>query len=420
MNTNNHSTQDLLLEDELNLSLGSNLTDISACSSRAIKTETDSVLSISPLRPTKLLYIHIGKAAGTSLNNLLLRHFPNGKGITHIESKPYWLDPNRTKDLLGFDFISGHISLPAFRKRVTEKGYFIISIFRNPVEHIASHLVWVKQMCSPGKEDFLAGHPEWVQEIARKLWNIDFSSNEEIADFFDSMTDMEAALFDNAQTRYLLNIPGKKRVSETDSQSAKKMLNKIDLVGTTEHYDEFATLLSFVMNWPVPRQSEKLNTASTKFGLDINSAGFERAVERVIWSDRIIYEAATKRMAPQVNKYVLGNQSEKKSFVTKRIVMDQVVAHLDTVRPDWVSGWAMNEGQPDVPIAVRLYSEKTQRTWIRLANQPRIDLKQKGLHPTGQCGFVFALEGDEILRHDDEIIVSVMWSDKIWRRQVAA
>ena len=303
---------------------------------------------------------------------------------------------------------------------MTESGYFVIATFRRPVEHVASHLAWLKQMCSPGKEDFLAGHPAWVQEIARKLWKIDFASNEAIAAFFDSMTDMEAALFDNAQTRYLINIPGTKRVDKKDVALAMEMLGRVDLVGTTEHFDEFITLLSMAMNWPMPEQSGKLNTAGSKFGLDVNSRGFERAVEKVIWADRRIYEAALKRMLPQVRKYVLGVEPGQSFGIPNRDALGPVSAHLDVARPDWVSGWAIYKNRPDVPVAVRLFSMKTGRSWVRAADQFRSDLKQLNMHPTGQCGFVFSLGEGESLPADDEIIVAPMWSDKVFRRPLTA
>jgi len=370
----------------------------------------------------KVLYIHVGKTAGTSLNAFLLGHYPQGKGVVHIENLPAWSDPTKKAELLNYDFISGHISLPAFRTKVDASGYLVLATFRNPLEHIASHLVWLKNMCSPGNESFLAGHPEWVQEIARKLWNVDFSSNQQIASFLSQMSPMETALLDNSQSRYMLSIPGTQKVDNTTLASALSTLHTVDLVGTTEHYDEFIALLCTTMNWQLPGRVEKHNVAQTKFGINILSDGFAEAVESVIWADRKLYEAALKKMSQQVYTRLMGLSPGGLKQVTTATVQlsgGPIIGSLDATTPNRISGWIMLTKRPDVPLVVRLTSKRTGHVWLRCADMIRNDLREKGLHPTGACGFIFALDGDDVLAEGDEITVSALWFSKIWNATVA-
>ena len=63
--------------------------------------------------------------------------------------------------------------------------------------------------------------------------------------------------------------------------------------------------------------------------------------------------------------------------------------HLDLVSNQVVRGWVMSTISDD-PIMVDLYIDG-KKLMSGLANKPRPRLKEKGLHTTGLCGFIFTL-----------------------------
>jgi len=67
-----------------------------------------------------------------------------------------------------------------------------------------------------------------------------------------------------------------------------------------------------------------------------------------------------------------------------------VKGFLETVEPRWVAGWSFVDGQKK-PIEVRLWIDGVVRARM-VADQERKEMRSRGLHPTGRCGFRFMLE----------------------------
>jgi hypothetical protein len=215
--------------------------------------------------PNKILYVHVGKTAGTALNKYIGSHFDAEECRVHIENDPHWATTNVSKYICR-RFLSGHISLPRFMGSYPFHDYYKMATFRRPIDHIISHLSWVRHLSDKGQESFLAGHPAWVQDISRKLSTLDFSESNQLSIFARTLTNMEAALFDNSQTRYLLNIPGSKLVDKSKMMEALRNLDFLDRVGTTEKYSETLILLARDMGWSIPSISERLNEPKLNMG----------------------------------------------------------------------------------------------------------------------------------------------------------
>lgn len=76
---------------------------------------------------------------------------------------------------------------------------------------------------------------------------------------------------------------------------------------------------------------------------------------------------------------------------------------LNKVESRLVSGWAIGIST-DEPVQIILL-HKGEEIAKTIANKPRPALKEKGIHPTGLCGFVFKFKSDSCLRVGDEVEV---------------
>lgn len=82
------------------------------------------------------------------------------------------------------------------------------------------------------------------------------------------------------------------------------------------------------------------------------------------------------------------------------------VGVVDKVRTNVVSGWAMFKKSPRAAeVALRINGEEVM---AMRAKRLRKDLLDKGLHPTGQCGFMFKLPSGKELQPGDQVSVRVV------------
>jgi hypothetical protein len=66
---------------------------------------------------------------------------------------------------------------------------------------------------------------------------------------------------------------------------------------------------------------------------------------------------------------------------------------LDSLGPEWITGWAFSRDDPEVPVEIEFEFESGP--WVHgRADEPRGDLKDAGVHPTGRCGFRIELPSE--------------------------
>lgn len=79
---------------------------------------------------------------------------------------------------------------------------------------------------------------------------------------------------------------------------------------------------------------------------------------------------------------------------------------LDEARGNRISGWAMYSQAPH-RVANILIKINDDREFVILADRFRKDLLDKGIHPTGKCGFLLTLPVESTLRPRDTISLRV-------------
>ena len=83
--------------------------------------------------------------------------------------------------------------------------------------------------------------------------------------------------------------------------------------------------------------------------------------------------------------------------------LTDTMGYLDRIGKDRVHGWA-KPTRGHEPVTVELYINGN-KTMEATADRLRQDVKDRGVHPTGLCGFIFDLSGKVELKHGDVIAV---------------
>jgi hypothetical protein len=244
----------------------------------------------------KILYIHIAKTGGSSVNEFISSHFSPEEVFVHVESSPGWYKNILNKERV---FISGHIYYPVFKELLGSlDGYLKVVTLRNPIQHVISHLAWVRHLSDPeGKARFrFDSHPKPVQEMSLKLAKINLGDPIHISKFISEMNNFEYNLMDNTQTRYLSKITPGAYVSDSNLYSAKKNLEEFEVIGITTKMDDFFKFLSTKVGWETPALSSipKVNRLSNKYGMDSNDEKLVTALMPLIRYDMELYDSLDK------------------------------------------------------------------------------------------------------------------------------
>jgi hypothetical protein len=239
----------------------------------------------------QLLYVHVAKTAGTSLNNFIASHFAAGDFTVHLENVPEW---KKSRSIARQRFVSGHLRYEELKKHLDTGPFVKVVTFRPPIEQVISHLAWVRHFSDPGFEAELDRHPEYIRLLSQKLVEIDLSSPARISHLIENLNDRELALLDNSQTRYLCGEGLGRLVTENDLASARENLKEFDAIGTTEDLGKLIARICSLMGWELPGSEPRDNVQSEKYGLDSTNPEIGSALQPLIAHDRALYKHVTE------------------------------------------------------------------------------------------------------------------------------
>lgn len=246
-----------------------------------------------PVFKNKIFFMHIAKASGTSLNDFIAGHYANDRVQVHLEGKKDW---TQNKQLLfNFDFLSGHLRLLNVMRYHNLKSWLKVTLLRDPLDHLISHLAWVKHVGSNPYSLFFLRHSAKVKELAKRTHAYNFSRAGELEDFMETLTEHDKNLFDNCQTRYFLPATQRGDLTEKDCAAAVRNLAAFNLIGVSECYDGFIEKLCSLKKWPVPQKSKRLNVSQNKFGLTPTTAAQRKVLEKFVRYDYILYRKVIER-----------------------------------------------------------------------------------------------------------------------------
>jgi len=181
----------------------------------------------------RLVFMHIAKAAGSTVNAYLASHYAKGSFLLHLESEKAWRsDP---ASLQKYDLLSGHVGLHSLQRRLGLSQYRLVTVVREPYAQLYSHLAWIRRLSDPGEELRLSRHPDYIKTFSRKLADCDFSHPADLRRLIASLDDAERQLVDNCQVRYFARVEAGARVDAGSLAAALAGVRQFDRIGLAAH-----------------------------------------------------------------------------------------------------------------------------------------------------------------------------------------
>ena len=236
----------------------------------------------------RLLFMHIAKAAGSTVNRFLASHYAEGSYLLHIESEAAWRDDPGS--LHKYDLLSGHVGLFALKRRFGTGGYRLVTVVREPFAQLTSHLAWVRRLSDPGEEQRFNRHPEYVQAFSRKLAGLDFTHVADLRRLIAGLSDVERQLVDNCQVRYFTRVENNASVTADDLLSAQGATTEFHRIGLAEDLEGFLSALAGDFGWPAPDRTARDNVTRNFYGLEQGGPEVRAALQPLARYDMQLYD----------------------------------------------------------------------------------------------------------------------------------
>lgn len=236
----------------------------------------------------KIFFLHIPKTAGSSLNQMLSEHFKKKKTKLHIESdrKNNYNAVNPQK----LDFISGHIRLHDVINQFSLNNFLRVTILRNPYDQLISHINWLRFIGTNPDGKFFKAHSKPIQELSLQTKQYNFEETDEVERFVKEMPPLGHRLFNNCQTRFLLNKKNPEAISGESAKEAIETLHYFDIIGTVEQLDLFMQKVYQKMDWGKPKKILKTNELNNKYKLQRDSDDLKKVLAPLLTEDQVLYD----------------------------------------------------------------------------------------------------------------------------------
>lgn len=239
----------------------------------------------------KIYYVHIPKTAGSTLNYHLGEYYGSHNSWVHFEGNKNWSKPYKAAIVKNYNFLSAHMNYVDVSERLDLSNYKIVTLLRNPLKQLISHLNWVARVSDDPSSRFFKNHPKVIQDLSVKLRNIKWEDVDTLHHFVKNLSLHERNLFDNCQTRYLVSKQTRsEKINVKCVDEALKNLEAIDVVGQTERYDDFLNKVINVNELDERISKESKNISQKIVNIDTADSDVIEILSPLFEVDTLVYQ----------------------------------------------------------------------------------------------------------------------------------
>ena len=244
----------------------------------------------------KIVYMHMAKTAGSSVN----RFFENALGrencINHVERFPL---EQRLEYLERSAYLSGHIySSDIFQLTKNRDDIYIFTFMRDPLKQIASHIHWLDHYNDPPFRKESERFGEALRQVIEALRVVDLNSPDELDELMTNLPPWGLRMLDNMQTRYMCGERRSIPLSLINARTAFRVSGRFDRIGFVEDMDVSLAAIANDLGLPIPEAgAPRVNEAKSSRTLDLSLPVVRTVLGKRIIADQRLYALARRREA---------------------------------------------------------------------------------------------------------------------------
>ncbi len=279
----------------------------------------------------QVLYVHIPKAAGSALNAFFIEQYGAQRCLPHAENRLSRPDRN-IGEVEEYLYVSAHMAYPVLRGMLDLQSRFVMTVMREPIEQLISHIAWVRYQADPAQKHAYKALPPHVQGLVDRLSANDIANPVILEQLLEDMEHPELSFFDNCQTRYL-HPPVRGPMGPGTVAHAKRNLRALDFVGVHDRMADVFAYLSFTLGLPPGSAGRRVNESKRKYGLDASDPAIREVLRPYVALDQELYETAQSLFAASMYRMLDQAQS-----LDPRVINRDVLARLIEHRANQTTG----------------------------------------------------------------------------------
>ena len=225
-----------------------------------------------------VFFMHIAKTAGSYINKWLSSSLPDGVVIDHIESR---LPPGASIEGLlenGARIISGHIRYHHWLEltKRCEAKFVVVSAVREPIEQLASHILWLDHYNDPKFRSEYLALDESTRRVVDEIGATRLDSPGSLDTFMTNLSPRATSLLDNCQSRYFISGHGSpvgvcEPLTLGHAAFLDQMLDRFDHIVLHNRLREGLIELGEKLGVPLSFPEGKINTAKSGRSINLDS-----------------------------------------------------------------------------------------------------------------------------------------------------
>ncbi len=239
--------------------------------------ESDRICA-TPQRVTgsPIFFMHIAKTAGSYLNATLEEALGADQIATHVEHRMGAAADLRGLLSCGRTVISGHVMNGLWETIAAgvETRFRKVTILREPVAHLASHLLWLDHYNRPEFRRDYALLDEAHQRVADRIGAVDLTDIGHLDHYLATLGPVEKRLFDNCQSRYFIGAGHRDPrmtgvLTLADVRQLRVAAKGFDLILCQDRMAEGLAALGNLIGVPLVPLERRVNEAKSARTIDI-------------------------------------------------------------------------------------------------------------------------------------------------------
>lgn len=227
---------------------------------------------------TPIFFMHIAKTAGSYVNEVFRDAFGDDKVLLHAENRI-----GSTHDLMsvlseGRRFISGHIMNSLWHEitRDIDRSFFTFAVVRDPIEHLASHLLWLDHYSlDQYRAEFLM-LDRFHRQLVAMIAATDLSDVRKLDDLITNLPPLGMRLFDNCQSRYFLpngyrGVANYYPLTLSVAPQLNEAISKFDAILTQDRLEQGLADVSKSLGIPLSLLQQKINPSKSERSIDLTN-----------------------------------------------------------------------------------------------------------------------------------------------------
>lgn len=239
-----------------------------------------------------IFFMHIAKTAGSYVNRLFHDALGATRAVEHIEMRLPNSDAVAKAVTDGAGFLSGHVYLRLWHELAKSCGadFLRLTVIRDPVEHLASHILWLDHYNLPEKRAEYLRLSEAHQRLVDLIGRVNFADMGMLDAFLTHLPAAGVQLLDNCQARYFVCGPGSATAHHdpltlAHSDEIGRALRTFDLVIRQDRMEEGIARINALTGLTLAPVSERVNSAKSLRRIDTDNP-----VVRGIFSKRTLVD----------------------------------------------------------------------------------------------------------------------------------